>query len=156
MKRNAYPPLIILLDLLFMLLFMFILTDEKNISISMKGNDIANGAKIYHYDNALKAYVDEEKIPYQKNGNTWPLKCEQQIKCITAREKYGDNIVIVLPDDLFRKIMEITFFSIESKFSGCDHVKFIISQDGNLDRETLKESSCLEKIPGLKEHYFGE
>lgn len=155
MWRNSYPPLIILLDLLFVLLFMFLLINERKVDIVIPPNKLFDGGRVFHFDEKLNQYVDDNSQPYSEKNNIWPLPCGEQDKCIDARRKYGEKVVIVLPDDTFRKILEVTFFSIKAENAGCNNVKFIVSDNGRLSPETFdeKNNKCLAKIPGLKEHF---
>ena len=151
MKRISYPPIIILLDVLFVFLFILILDEKKVIQIHSPEKKIFTGATIVHYDSNRKKYLDNNNLEYTFKGiYNLLLDCNEQIECIEAKQKYGtEKIFILLPRKLFTEMSEINMLAFGTE--KCDKLEFFITKDGLLDNKKLiDENECLLKIDGFK------
>lgn len=151
MKKNTYPPLIILIDMLFVFLFILILNDSSVIDVTMTKEKLFKGAKIVHFNG--NNYVDIQtgsRLSYSS-----PLiKCEQQKECIMARLKYNKKtpLYVLLPENVVEEISEISLISLEGNF--CKKLKFYISDNGLISYQRLiVDNACLLKIDGFQEKY---
>jgi len=109
-KKLSTPPVIILLDLLFMLLFILLISKKDKIEVQIPSNVI--------FKNATLIYNDSDGIKYVMNQNTkeregifnppsnvgfqYYKDCKTQ--CSNYPSKYRDNLQIYFPNDLFNTI----------------------------------------------------
>lgn len=150
MKRISYPPIIILLDVLFVFLFILILDEKKVIQINLPKEKIFTGAKLLHYDSQQEKYLDENNLAYNfKDIYNLLLKCENQRECVDAKRKYGtDKIFMLLPKKLFTEMSEINMLAFGTET--CDKLEFFITENGILDdKKLLEKNDCLLKISGF-------
>jgi len=154
-KKLSTPPVIILLDLLFMLLFILLISKKDKIEVEIPPDII--------FQNATLLYNDSDGIKYVMNQNTkrregiynpptnvgfqYYKDCKTQ--CRDYPSQYRGRLQIYFPNDLFNTISKITFIGSHTDYN-CKKIKFDISVDGKLDIEKLVEkNSCLKKIDGL-------
>lgn len=153
MKKTSYPPLIILLDMLFVFLFIMILNEKKIIKINIPQDKLFKNAKIVYFDDKSKKYYDLNRIEYSFNSQySLLLECEKQRECNEARKKFGNKINILLPDDIFDDMSKINMLAFGTEV--CTQLNFFIKDDGLLDyQKILKENTCLLKIQGMDENW---
>jgi len=154
-KKLSTPPVIILLDLLFMLLFILLISKKDKIEVSIPPNII--------FKNAILIYTDNDGIKYVMNQNTkeresifnpppnigfqYYKDCKAQ--CSDYSSQYRDKLDIYFPNDLFNTISKITFIGSHTDYN-CKKIKFNISVNGKLDIQKLvRNNGCLKKIDGL-------
>lgn len=155
------PPMVILLDVLFVYLFILILSSStENIQINYPKDRIFKNAKILTLENNQYYECDLEarqlvKFYAQENESFHKfLECEEQEQCIKAKTIFGDReFVILLPSNLFNEISKISMLAFGLK--SCNKLKFTITDKGVLDREELFKNKCLDNIYGFKENYKG-
>lgn len=155
-KKLSTPPVIILLDLLFMLLFILLISKKDKIEVQIPSNII--------FKNATLIYNDSDGIKYVMNQNTkeregifnppsnvgfqYYKDCKNQ--CRDYPLKYQGKLHIYFPSDLFNEISKITFIASHTDY-GCKKIKFNVNMDGDIDIKNLvKENTCLRQIDGLE------
>lgn len=151
MKRISYTPIIILLDILFVFLFILMLDEKKVINIHPPKYKVFLGATLLHYDVSQKKYLDENNLAYNFTDiHNLLLACENQVECINAKVKYGtDRVFMLLPKKLFTEMSEINMLAFGTK--SCSKLDFVITKDGILDNKKLIEKNeCLLNIQGFK------
>jgi biopolymer transport protein ExbD len=160
MKRViSYPPVVILLDILFVFLFVLILSSSKeNIQITIPKDKLFDEAKIlliqnnqYYEYNTNSKEITLFELPDRFNKF---IDCENQKECIEAKNKFGQNkeFVILLPKHIFENISKVAMIAFSNKT--CKELHFDIKQDASFDKEELlKENKCLADISGFKENF---
>jgi len=151
MRHISYPPIIILLDILFVFLFILMLDEKKVINVYPPKEKVFVGATLLYYDQNQKKYLDEQNVVYNfQSIHNLLLACENQRECIDVKRKYGtDRVFMLLPKKLFIEMSEINMLAFGT--NSCTKLDFVIKEDGELDYEKLiQENTCLLKIPGFK------
>jgi len=158
-RALSYPPIVILLDVLFVYLFILILNiSSENIQIEYPKDKVFINAKVltlkgkqyYEYDVHTKQLIKF----YAQSGENFHrfLECEEQKECVEAKEVFrNQEFVILLPNKLLNDISKISMLAFGSK--SCNKLKFDITDEGILDREELFKNKCLDSIDGIKEKY---
>lgn len=145
--------MIILLDLLFLLLFILFLNEDRSVSINTDNATLFNGAELlYKDDNNIFRHI-KNKIEF--NGeDSYLIECGMQPECNEARRLFNKEIFILVSPSIFTEITKITFHAYNSSVYQCDTVKFYIEKDGTIDYKKLyDENECLKKIPMLEKKY---
>jgi len=160
MKRViSYPPVVILLDILFVFLFVLILSVSKeNIKITIPKDKLFDEAKILVMQNNqyYEYQIDTKELTlfeFKHRFNKF-LECENQKECLEAKNKFGQDkdFIILLPQHLFENISKVSMIAFSDK--SCKELYFNIQENGSLDRdELLKENECLNNIEGFKENF---
>jgi hypothetical protein len=155
MKITSYPPMIILLDMLFVFLFILVLNEKKIINIHIPDDKLFKGGKIVYFDPNTKTYKDSQGAEYQFSSiyNLLLDECKEQEECKEAKEKFGDGIRILLPKNLFDEMAKINMLAFGTK--SCSKLDFFVKEDGFLDyKKTIEQNPCLEKISGFKKSFY--
>ena len=147
MVRNVSPPLIILLDMLFIFLFILVLNNDSVIDIKVPEKRL--------FDDATLVYLNGDK--YVSVNDNLPLSYTSPlIKCTTQNEcgKHGDKeLYIALSKKTVSEISEITITALEPEY--CKSLIFVISEDGNINIDKLlTDNTCLTKISGFDKKYI--
>lgn len=153
MRKASFPPIVILLDFLFLFLFIITQKEIKTIDIIIPEERLFNGAEVFYYSDNTKNYLSAttQKMTHEKS---LLIDCEKQLECQNAKAKYGEKIFIYIPPNLFKKISEMTFFAFESSSAKCDNISVYISQEGTLDIPlTFDKNKCLNNIKNLRKLY---
>jgi hypothetical protein len=152
-KKTSYPPVIILLDLLFLLVFILILNQSNETSIELPPKKLFEGSILVYYEDGIKYLVNQnskeiEKIYHPKSnvGFEYFEKCQQQCSEYTSLNK--DNLYIYLPSNLFNQISKITYIASHTDYN-CKNLKFIILENGKINYDKLLKNNCLRKIEGV-------
>jgi len=150
-KRTSHPPLLILLDLLFILIFILIL-DNKAIKIEIpKDTLFKNAILVLKEDDMLYRLnplnYQKEKILNIKHEYIYFQSCDTQ--CSNAPKNIREKIYIYFPNNLFNNISKITFLGMHTSYN-CKSLHFKILDDGKIDKKYLLEkNTCLKQIHGL-------
>jgi len=157
MKRViSYPPVVILLDILFTFLFVLILSASKaNVQITIPQEKLFEKARILLIEkNGYQEYQNGALTPFtlESRFNKF-LACENQQECIEAKKQFPNKeFVILLPQDLFKDISQIGMIAFGEK--SCKTLHFNVEQNGSLDKKRLlQDNECLEKILGFRENF---
>lgn len=146
-KKLSYPPLIILLDILFIFLFILILDNEKKLVVNVPKHSLFHGAEIIFKRNNT-FYMKKNNQEYTSLHFNYLLICEQQKECVDARSKYGEDIYILLPDKIFSEISRLTVAILSMPKCNSKVIEYFITKNGNLNYvKTLASNPCLSNIP---------
>ncbi|OQX05591.1 MAG: hypothetical protein BWK73_33245 [Thiothrix lacustris] len=144
MRKASFPPIVILLDFLFIFLFVITQKESKTVDIHIPEDKLFHTAEIFH--------PNSEKST--KHENSFLLDCGNQLECKNAKSKYDGEVFIYIPPSLFKKISEMTFFAFESDSAKCGKLSIYISAEGELDiPKIFDQNKCLNKIPNLRQLY---
>lgn len=155
-KNLSTPPVIILLDLLFMLLFILLISKKDKIEVKIPPNIIFENAILIYTDNSGIKYVmnqttkERESIfnPPPNIGFQYYKDCKNQCKDYPLH--YQGKLQIYFPNDLFNQISKITFIGSHTDYN-CKKIIFDVNPQGELNiKKLVQENSCLEKIEGLE------
>ncbi len=150
MRLLPSPPLIILLDVLFVFLFILILDNKTPIEIIPPPQGLF-GAKILYKNNDIW-YYEENNTAYEKKIDyAYLLDCENRKECAVTQYKYGkDNVYILLPDSVYSELSKLSILAL--KTTSCKSIKIYIADDGSLNyKKTLDDSPCLLEILDIKD-----
>jgi len=158
MKRViSYPPVVILLDILFTFLFVLILSASKTtVQITIPQDKLFDKAKILLIEkNGCQEYRNGVLTSFtlESKFNKF-LACENQQECVEAKNRFGQDkeFVILLPQNLFKDISQVGMIAFGEKT--CKTLHFNIEQNGSLDKKRLlQDNECLEKISGFRENF---
>ena len=144
MRKASFPPIVRLLDFLFVFLFIITQKESKTIEIHIPEDKLFRTAEIFH--------PNSEKST--KRENSFLIDCGNQLECKNAKKQYGDNVFIYIQPHLFKKISEITFYAFASNSAKCGKISIYISKEGQLDlNQIFNQNKCLNKISNLRELY---
>lgn len=146
MNRNISPPLVILLDMLFIFLFVLILNTDVTIDVVLPGKKLFDEATLVYSDG--EKYVDIEKNE-PPTYTSLLIECGDQLECKKARKIHKNKkIYVYLPERTFSYLSEITLIALEPGF--CKSLKFTIDDNGDVDDSALRaDNKCLSKISGF-------
>lgn len=145
--------MIIVLDLLFLLLFILFLNEDRSVSIDTDNESLFKNAELlYKDDKNIFRYIKDNK---EFNGeDSYLIDCGMQTECKKAREFLKKDVFIKIHPSIFTEITKITFHAYNSSVYQCDSVKFYIEKDGTIDYKKLyNENKCLKNIPMLEGKY---
>ena len=150
-NRISSPPLIILLDLLFLLVFILILNENNQISIELPKYRLFDGSILTYDVNGIKYIINQktkniEKKYYPQSQFEYFKKCQQQ--CREYKKLDRNDLYIIFPNRLFNEISKITYIASHTKYN-CKNLKFKIKDNGKIDYKKLLENICLSKIKGI-------
>jgi len=155
MKLTSYPPMIILLDMLFVFLFILVLNEKKVIDIHIPKDKLFKGAKIVFFNNKTQSYFGTNGVEYQFDSiyNLLLDECKEQKECIEAKQEFGEKVYILLPKHLFSEMAKINMLAFGTNV--CSKLDFFIKPNGVLDyKTTIDKNRCLEKISGFKRESY--
>lgn len=156
-KRTA-PPIIILLDVLFIFMFSVLLETSHGIAIEIVNGMPQNGVLIVKEDDSqilvfdnnmwkpLHAVSASTAISYYKifpcDDSCWLYQPE------LPREEIG----ILVYDVLYDEIARINFLACSLGNSSCNSMKIFLSPKGINKEYTLQQNSSLGNIPGVADY----
>ncbi|HIP11139.1 MAG TPA: hypothetical protein EYG73_00335 [Arcobacter sp.] len=152
-KRKSFPPLTILIDLLFILLVIVLLNnDETKIKIP---EDIIFKDATLIYDDGLKYIVNQDTqeleglfLPNKNTNYIYSKPCTTQ--CLNYPSEYQGKLYIYFPDKLFNDISKLTFISTHSS-TKCKNLEFDITKEGSIDMQSfIEDNPCTRNIDGIE------
>jgi len=153
-RQISSPPLIILLDLLFLLVFILLVDQNRTTSIEIPKDKLFNGAILIYQEDNIRYLVNQESRTIQEIyqpkrgvGFSYFQKCKNQ--CREYSNLNQDNIYIYLPDKLFNQIAKITYIASYTDYN-CKGIRFKVMSSGEIDYDLLLEDSCLNKIDNIE------
>lgn len=152
-KKIPSPPIAVLLDLLFLLLFILLLDSKNNLEINIPKEKLFTGAILIEKYGDIEYIID--KVNFKRKDIFLP-KDESYIyykKCTTQclNDKEEKNLYILFPSLLLNKISKITFIAMNTSEYNCKNLKFEVMNDGEIDKESFfSENKCASKINGLE------
>lgn len=147
--------MIILLDMLFVFLFILVLNEKKVIDIDIPKDKLFSGAEIVYFNTETQSYFGVNGVEYQFDSiyNLLLDKCNEQRECVEAKQKFGEQVFILLPKNLFEEMAKINMLAFGT--NACTKLNFFVKEEGTLNyKKTLEENSCLEKISGFKSEIY--
>ena len=152
-KVSTSPPIIILLDLLFVIIFILVINLDNGVTINIPHDKIFNNATlVYRSGNNVNFIVNKtngrlSEDLFQSTGFSYYQKCTTQ--CEHYDVLYKDRLYIYFPDSLFNTISKLTYLATNTSYN-CGNLQFDINQNGSIDKRSLfEENACLQKIPGF-------
>lgn len=152
-KRVSSPPIIILLDLLFLLVFILILNQSNQTKISFSKDKLFEGAILIYREDGIKYLVDQktkeiDKIYFPKanTGYSYFEKCKTQCRDYTSLNQ--DNLYIYLPNNLFNQIAKVSYIASNTDYN-CKNLNFEIMDNGKMNVDKLLENDCVKTIEGI-------
>lgn len=148
-KQLSHPPLVILLDILFIFLFILILDSSKNLQIHIPDDKLFKGAEIIFQKNTHYYHANSGK-KYSPSNFELLQPCDTQQECNAAYHQYGEKIYILIPDDIFNGIARLTTAIVLNPECNANKTTYFINQDGTLDyKKILDENPCLAHMPNF-------
>ena len=151
MKKFSAPPMIIILDVLFVVLFILVLEQSPNIKIILP-TDVwledtvilgENGKKINSwYDFKAKNWKNINEFPKSDRrfnfiiGN---IECDSNRFCANVPSIANQTKKIYIQGDLYDEISGMISDSCLKFPKQCSNVTYHIKDDGTVDKERLKE-----------------
>lgn len=153
MNKFSAPPMIIILDVLFAVLFVTILETSPNIKIILPKDKLPNNTVVISEN-------DDEYINYffNKNINQWDnydnlpkakgryssyiadtIKCYENEECKNIIPIENETKIILLNGDLSDRITGLISASCLSFPKRCSNVTYVIDKKGEVDIELLKK-----------------
>lgn len=148
MKLSS-PPMVILLDVLFIFLFILILNDKTLIEI-IPPKEKNSGLDII-YKNKANFYYEKNQSLYQKEVDyAYFLSCKEREECKAARDEYGkENVYLLLPDNLYSELSMLSILAL--KTTSCKSIKIYIKNSKSLNyKKMITEQPCLLEIDRMK------
>ena len=146
MKKITQPPLVILLDVLFIFLFVSILEKPPSIEYEIPSQKLFAGGYVMSTDSSGKHRVydvknnkfsDEFIFPTSKHGFYFTKPCENQLECRNARAVSKDELDIAITGKTYDDIARLTFIGCNIDSSLCTNIKFPININGKIDKDKL-------------------
>lgn len=155
-KKISSPPVIILLDLLFMLLFILLVSQKNHIKVTIPSSEIFKTATLIYKDSDGISYVmnqntkEKESIFYSSLDEEFYYYHDCEAQCREYPSKYKGHLYIYFSNELFNKISKLTFIASHTSYH-CNKIDFKVKLDGTLDiKKMTKNNSCLNKINGIE------
>ncbi|HIP11174.1 MAG TPA: hypothetical protein EYG73_00510 [Arcobacter sp.] len=152
-KKVSSPPVIILLDLLFLLVFILILNQSSQTNISFSKDKLFKGAILIYREDGIKYLVNQDTreigdiyFPKANTGYSYFEKCKQQCREYTNLNQ--NNLYIYLPNNLFNQIAKVSYIASNTDYN-CKNLKFKIMDNGKIDVDKLLENDCVKGIEGI-------
>lgn len=174
MKRLSSPQLVILLDVLFIFLFILILkeTPPKTKIVLPKTMLEIGGFLSLEYENNKRVFYDpmfqiwssHEKNNYKLYTSIGKFAIEKDcdsdcLRVIKDRYNLGEysqykNIKIVITNELLDNIARITYLACQTDVKNCGNIIFTINKKWMIDRKKLlNDNQFLKGIPGLVNNF---
>jgi hypothetical protein len=146
MKKISQPPLVILLDVLFIFLFVSILEKPPKIAYEIPKEKLFKGAYIMStnalgekkiYDVNKQIFSDNFSFATSSHGFYFTQTCAKQIECQEARLQTQDELNIVITGQSYDDIARLTFIGCNIDPSQCSNIIFPINETGKINKEKL-------------------
>lgn len=152
MRRCNHPPLVVLFDLLFMLLFVSVLNQERVLSIHLPRDRLPEDVAVVtgQDDRALAQAAKALAAGRGGGGFGFLLRCEGQPEC----RALGDGARLMLPEALYDEISRIAMTPFADGKCRRLVFKFGIDKTGRaaLDFERLGvDNPCLKRVYGFED-----
>lgn len=150
-RKSSHPPLIILLDLLFVLVFILIMDSDDGITITIPEKKLFDNAILVYRSGSSEFIINKQdgsvgNEPLEAADFYYYQRCDDQ--CSSYNVDYKDKMYIYFPNDLFNDISKLTFLAADTSFN-CKNIQFDITQKGEIDLDLLfSNNPCLNRIPG--------
>lgn len=162
-KYHSCPPVLILMDVLFIFLFSSLLEKPPKLdvippaNVPFVGGEIialdAAGATHSWYDNQAQAWrsVSELVKKYQGKARALTLDCESDCMAQIPNAPVAGELKIVVIGELFTQISELTLLACNTNAVQCGNITFTITPQGQVDMEKLlNDNPVFQEIPGVE------
>jgi len=172
-KQLSVPQLVILLDVLFIFLFILIIKETPpKTEIVLPPNKLERGGflsyeyekgKYLWYDPAFQMWSGAENDNlaelYSSVGKYTLFKdCDEE--CIKIlKQKYDlhgheSNVSVVITNELYDQIARVTYIACQTNNEYCGDITFTINNKWEIDKRKLLElNPFLKKIPGMEDNF---
>ena len=150
-RKSAHPPVLILMDLLFILVFILLINTDDNVKINIPLQEPFTGSYLVYKHDGVENIVDHisgkvTSDTLDKGKYYYYQKCERQCDSLNINDR--DNMFIYFPDDLFKSVAQISYIATNTSYN-CKNLEFDITEEGNIDHNLLfTKNPCLGRIPG--------
>jgi len=164
MRKLSQPPLVILLDVLFIFLFVSILEKPPKISYEIPKDKLFKGAYIMRTDSQEKkslfnpktnSFSDDFRFPNSTHGFYFTTSCKHQKECEQARDITNDELHIVITGKSYDDIARLTFIGCNIDPTSCSNILFTLNENGKIDKDKLLTNNpFFGEIEGLLKNNF--
>lgn len=162
MKKFSAPPMIIILDVLFVVLFILVLEQSPNIKVELPQkvwlkDTIVVDEKIEHFfNNSKKVWETLNKLPKRVRSYDSVIVlnsvCEKNRFCNEIKPYNGKIKKIAIKGNLYDEISSLVTDSCFTFPKECSNVTYHIKDDGTVDKERLKNEFPIFKEILLKDN----
>ncbi len=148
MKKFSAPPMIIILDVLFVVLFILVLEQSPNIKVELpqkvwlKDTIVVDDKIEYFFNDSKQKWENLNKLPKRTRiyDNIIVLNtlCEKNQFCKKVTPYKGKIKKIAIKGDLYDEISSLMTDSCFTFPKECSNVTYHIKDNGRVDRERLK------------------
>lgn len=163
MLKHSCPPVIVLMDVLFIFLFSFLLEVPPKTDIQLPLNInlfpnaevlyLASDNKDYWYDQKNQKWKPQNDLNSREKIDTFiNLKCNQRCDGIPLPNGYNNRakLQITLVGELHKRILGLTYLACNTDAKKCGNLKFKITENGTIDlKKALEENPVLKQIRGI-------
>ena len=149
MKKFSAPPMIIILDVLFVVLFILVLEQSPDIKVELpqkvwlKDTIVVDEKIEYFFNNSKKIWENLNKLPKRvrsyDNVIVLNTPCEKNKFCNEIRAYKGGIKKIAIKGDLYDEISSLMTDSCFTFPKECSNVTYHIKDNGRVDKERLKD-----------------
>jgi len=145
LKFNSCPPIIILMDILFIFLFSTLLEKPPIIDIKLPDEPFKGGEVVFFGS-------EHQQYWYDRNTNIWrnlnemgevyksnlymTVDCNKQCSNVSAPQVKGQSKIAII-GPLYEQIAGLTFIACNTDVSQCGNIRFTITSKGQVDRQKL-------------------
>jgi len=156
-KNLSSPPLLILVDLLFLLVFILIINKENYTTIHIPKDILFKGSILVYQKDNFRYIVNQKTgslgnifIDKEQNNFSYYEKCN--IQCSSYNNLDIEKLYIYFPDKLFSQISKLSYIASSQEYQ-CKNINYKITDDGKINfQKLLLDNKCLKKIKGI--NYF--
>lgn len=151
-RRRSSPPMIILLDVLFVFMFSALLQNNSSIQVKFSGDPPSKDVAWIHRkegrvyvsgmggDIVLEEFALRNSIEYWKTFSC-ALECPENNGGLTEFAIYGD---------LYSQVAHMNFLACSMRNAACNKMVIYVGPDGGVDfDETLRSNDALKEISGF-------
>ena len=145
MGKTREPPLVILLDVLFVFLFISVLEKPAKIKYELPPDKLFSGGHIMSVDELKNRklfdvennrFVDDFNLPKGEDFY-FTQPCENQYECKRARQLTNDDLKIVISGETYNDISKWMFIGCNIDSSACSNITFPVNKYGEVNRTEL-------------------
>jgi len=152
MKKFSAPPMIIILDVLFGIVFLLVLEASPNIKIVLPQNiwlkdmivlsENSDKEIKYYFDNETKIWKKINTLPSRErayDSMIGDISCKSYPMCSKIKPRLNETKKIYIKGDLYDTVSGLISDSCLRFPKECVNVTYYIKEDGTVDKERLKK-----------------
>jgi len=152
MKRFSAPPMIIILDVLFIVLFVLVLEESPNIKIVLPQekwfkdtivvSEDKNKKINYYFDENLNEWVSIRSLILRErayDSSIGDIPCKENKFCLNVKSRANETKKIYIKGDLYDEISGLISDSCLRFPKECVNVTYHITEEGKVNRQRLKK-----------------